>query len=390
MKILIPTHIFSDVMPNGLLVVTWNLVNGLARRGVKVYVVSNRTYLHTKKLHPNIKLYTINNCQRSITYDKRCLFYSWLFCLPLMIFKKIDFVFILDTLYTPFSWLKISKVIKRAIKLWDYQNPKLRKDLFHDRKRKLAEENFIVKKFFLGKVIDFFIEKFFKMIEKKPHYKKADIIFYQTYQIKDKLPKNSFYLPNAVDVKDIKRLTKKKNQKFIYLFVGHIAKRKGIEYLLKAFNKLAEKYENMQLWLLGQGAPDTIENLKKQYTAKNIKWFGKIWRDRLPDFFQAANVFVLPSLGETMPNAVLEAMAYELPVITTNGGGIVDFFTDGKTGLLVEPAEVKGLFEAMEFMYLDPQAAAAMARDGRDYVEKNLSVEKIADIVIKTLNKYAH
>lgn len=387
MKILIPTHIFSDVTPNGLMVVTWNIVNALAKKGVTVYVVSMNTYLKNiekKDLNPNIKLHTIGSCRRNMTFDKRCVFYAWLYSIFLVVFKKIDFICVLDSVATPFSRFKIRPLAIRVIKSWDYGHPVYGQDLLYDRKRKREEEMLAADDSLAGKIFDFLVEKIFKLLRLEDYQRqKADVVFYQTKELAKTLPPAAVYLPNSVEQEKFRDVSCLKNKNFIFLFVGHLGKRKGVEYLIQAFNKLSLEYQNTELWFIGSGAAETIGQFKKQAQNQKIKFLGRILTDQIKNYFCQGDVFILPSLGESFPTAVLEAMACGKPVITTEGGGISDFFINGRMGFLIKPAEVEALYSAMKKLYLDPALAEKMGRLGREYVLNNLTSDQAADIIIK-------
>jgi glycosyltransferase involved in cell wall biosynthesis len=99
-------------------------------------------------------------------------------------------------------------------------------------------------------------------------------------------------------------------------------------------------------------------------------------RADVPKILAALDLFVLPSLWEGMPNAVLEAMAAGLPVVATAVGGTPEVVMDGVTGLLVPPQDPSALAQAIERLLRDPDLRRTMGRAGRRRVEQHFDVRE--------------
>jgi glycosyltransferase involved in cell wall biosynthesis len=95
-------------------------------------------------------------------------------------------------------------------------------------------------------------------------------------------------------------------------------------------------------------------------------------------FLQIMDVFALTSRSEGMPLAVLEAWAAELPVVASRVGGIPELIQDGKTGLLFESGDTRGLSEALEGLLANPACAARLARHGFEQVRAHFDVSVMA------------
>jgi len=128
----------------------------------------------------------------------------------------------------------------------------------------------------------------------------------------------------------------------LFLFLGRLEKRKGVDFLLRAWKKAAPGI----LWIVGSGPEErALKQLSSELGLQNVSFHGPTQTPL--DFYQAADVFVFPSLKEGSPNVMLEAMSCGLPCIATRIGGIVDLMNDGSEGLLVEPGSASALAEAI-------------------------------------------
>ncbi len=131
------------------------------------------------------------------------------------------------------------------------------------------------------------------------------------------------------------------------LCVGRLIERKGQQHLLRAFAALREQLPNRQLQLTLVGTGDAEAALKQQARdlgiAAQVTFMGFVAREDMPEVYQQANIFVLPSQSEGMSIALLEALASGLPVVVTDTGGTEDLVISGGNGLVVNWADVAGL-----------------------------------------------
>lgn len=143
---------------------------------------------------------------------------------------------------------------------------------------------------------------------------------------------------------------RKGSSKVNFVFFGRIGQRKGVFDLIRAFATLPpEQKTNSGLTLAGDGDVEQARSLVESLDLINhvtvLDWLGPDQRDAL---LAKADVFVLPSYNEGLPMALLEAMAWGLPVITTPVGGIPELVTQAQNGLLVNPGDIQQLSEAIQ------------------------------------------
>jgi glycosyltransferase involved in cell wall biosynthesis len=129
-------------------------------------------------------------------------------------------------------------------------------------------------------------------------------------------------------------------------------------------------------------ATDYMEYLRSQAKALpegHVSFVGPVAHSDLATFLREAEVFVQPSVwGEPFPLSVVEAMAAELPVVSSRVGGLPESMVDGKTGLLVEPNNPAALADAMLRLIADKKMARSMGITGGARARELFSWEVVA------------
>jgi len=173
-------------------------------------------------------------------------------------------------------------------------------------------------------------------------YERADYITVPSQFVYDSFLENGFdkdkllLIPFGVDTERF-RPGRKEDKGFRVLFVGRLSLRKGIQYLLEAWNKLDLK--NAELLLVGSLSKDVLPLIKRYRGKKSFELRGYL--SNPVEVFNSASVFVCPSIEEGSALVTYEAMASGLPVIATvNSGSLV---RDGKEGFLIPIRDVEAL-----------------------------------------------
>jgi len=176
-------------------------------------------------------------------------------------------------------------------------------------------------------------------------------------------------------------------ESFALIFIGHLLRTKGIFELVEAFRILCRKYRDVHLIFVGGGQDGQALAAKvvEVGIGGQVYFVGVRPHDQISDWLSAADVLVLPSWHEGLPNVVVEAMACERPVVATRVGGIPEAVADGKSGILVERGDVKALANAIAFLAEDPTRRAVMGAAGRQIIKERFTWEKNAE---KTIQVY--
>ena len=163
----------------------------------------------------------------------------------------------------------------------------------------------------------------------------------------------------------------KKEGVFTFLFVGRIAKDKGINELCTAMGKLSG-FAPVRLLLVGwnEDCQDPISQEAKEMIENNsaLEYVGGKYGNELLAYYAAADCFVLPSYREGFPNTVLEAGAMGLPSIVTDINGSREIIIEGENGVIVPPRNEETLFQAMLEMVRNKSKREYMASQARDLI----------------------
>ncbi|MEO6809279.1 MAG: glycosyltransferase [Isosphaeraceae bacterium] len=159
------------------------------------------------------------------------------------------------------------------------------------------------------------------------------------------------------------------------LFVGRLAAQKGVDDLLKALDLLQHVRPDLRTLIVGDGPlRGDLEELANAFRlGGSARFLGH--RDDVPRLLAAADLLVLPSLYEGLPNVVLEAMRFRVPVVATAAPGTTEVVNDGQTGLLVPPRAPKELARAIRTLLDEPEFARRLGEAGRARVEADFRAE---------------
>lgn len=186
--------------------------------------------------------------------------------------------------------------------------------------------------------------------------------------------RNILVIPNGVDAETFAPLghTRTQSTETHLLHVGRLNKQKSLDTLLYALPRL---HGGWRLSLVGDG-PEAVplyELAQSLGVADRVEFLGWRSRDELVALYNAADLFVFPSVDEGMPNAVLEAMSCGLPVVACAVNGCTELVQPDRTGLLVPPRNVEVLAEALQRLCDTPEERCGMGKAGRELAQTHFS-----------------
>jgi len=176
------------------------------------------------------------------------------------------------------------------------------------------------------------------------------------------------------------------------LYAGALNSRKGYSDLINAFSIVLKKHSDWKLILAGNGEIEKGLSIAKNLNiSKKIIFTGWITGEEKDRLFRDAKIFCLPSYNEGFPMAVLDAISYGLPVISTPVGGILDVFTDRVDLSIFEPGDVdtlaKKIIELIEDAEIRNKYIKASINHANNTFNVNAIVNKLDSIYLELENK---
>ncbi|MCS7267415.1 MAG: glycosyltransferase family 4 protein [Geminicoccaceae bacterium] len=201
------------------------------------------------------------------------------------------------------------------------------------------------------------------------------------------------------------------------LFVGRLAPEKGVDLLIAAFDRIADRHPDAELVLAGPvepGSAQFVDPFARDPEIAPIRPFldrPRAWREHLsrlaarrpgrirfagpklhrelPPLLARAGIFAFPAVWhEPFGMPPIEAMAAGLPVVATRAGALVETVEDGRTGLLVERGRVEPLAEALDRLLARPELRRAMGAAGRQRMFERFRWEKVADRLVPLYERF--
>ncbi len=203
-----------------------------------------------------------------------------------------------------------------------------------------------------------------------------------------KLPENKFtVMPNGIDTRSFQISINKKKKKeevkvrqdsFIITCVARLRMGKGHETLLAAFEEIFKRHPAIDLLLVGDGERE--DELRKQITnyvsGDNVHFLGN--RNDVPEILTISDLFVLPTEGEGMSNAIMEAMSAGLPIITTDIAENKDLLKRNETGLLFPARDISLLVKNIELLMKDNSLRNTLKQEAQKTANNLFDYQKIA------------
>lgn len=178
---------------------------------------------------------------------------------------------------------------------------------------------------------------------------------------------------NALDVErysyaiqnNKKKLSRNTSDRFNMLVVSQLIQRKNIVYILEAFLLISRKYPNIILKIAGTGSEEfLLKEFCKSNNLHNVYFLGNVQPQDLKKYYAEADVLLSVAHMDQWPQVVNEAMSCGIPVIASTTSGIDNYFLqDGVNGYLVDPTDLKSLFDRLEFLLLNLEKTKLMGQE---------------------------
>jgi glycosyltransferase involved in cell wall biosynthesis len=164
----------------------------------------------------------------------------------------------------------------------------------------------------------------------------------------------------------------------VILFVGRLTAHKGLEVLVRAYDRIESQFPRANLVIVGRGPDEEhLRTTLNELQLRQVSFLGLQPWSVMKEIYPECEFLVLPSFYEPFGNVVLEAMACGLPVIGSKIGGMADIISHGETGFHIIPGNVEQLTKYMRMLLADRTLHSRMSRSARKAAE-----EKFDDVIV--------
>jgi len=189
---------------------------------------------------------------------------------------------------------------------------------------------------------------------------------------------NVHVIPMGVDLKNKFFLADISRGKRAILFVGRLVEKKGLKYLIDAFNEIQKKYADVSLVIVGKGPEETnIRNqISKYQIESSVKLMGAVTHDDLHKLYQSHELAVFPFIEDSTGDmegfglVMVEAMGCGCAVVASSLPAVADIIIDNETGLLVNQKDSSDIVKKVSFMFDNSEVLKRLSLQGRKYVEE--------------------
>ena len=274
----------------------------------------------------------------------------------------------------------------------------LLKLLFFKRKKLiLTMDTFPAYSFKVSSFLDILFKLFFKTVGKLAFIASNYVLVYGNSFIKYAqqvgVPKRKIRVsPTGINMnpkpldENIRKILKIDNSEKMVLFIGLHNKRKGIDLIIKTADLLREK--KIKFVLVGDG-PDREKSIKKISElglSDNVKFLGN--RLDVHNFYNQADIFFFPSKGEGLPGVLMEAMIYQVPIISNNIPGVRDLIIHGENGILCETGNFRQYAKSIITLLYDEEMRKNYIKNGLELIKSKylwkINIKKF-ELLYKTL-----
>lgn len=221
----------------------------------------------------------------------------------------------------------------------------------------------------------------------------ATLVIAVSESIKEQLINNGLeesnisVIQNAVEISNVNEsLRKDRKEKksildlsqddFVVAYIGRLSEEKGIQHLIKAYSIIEKRNAYIRLIIIGDG-PDKnklIELVTKKRLTDKVSFVG--FQNDIESWLAAIDIFILPSLTEGTPMALLEAMSFGLPVIASAVGGVPKVIKSMINGILVSPANPNQIADAIIKLYNNDELRLKIARKAAETIATHFSINQ--------------
>lgn len=379
MKILLTTPIFPPEI-GGPATYTYEVSKRLMARGHDVRVV---TFADAKPEVEDIEVMPVRLNYGLLGSLRRQI---RLFLTILRAAKGMDLLYTQGAVVVGFCSLLIGKLSKKPVVV------KFVGDVAWEQAVNTAKTTKLLEEFLIQPEGGFYIKLIMRI--QRLAFHQADKVITPSHYLKNILVK--FYqvpsskievVYNAVELTEIEAAEEKYGQPMA-ITIGRLVPWKGIDELITLVPALIERYHNFKLVVVGDGPEyQRLMKLCRETGAESdVVFIGRLGREKTLALLKRSDVFILNSRYEGMPHTVIEAMAYECPVIATSLEGTREVIEDGRNGITIDPGDRQQLSEKLIFLLENKSARQKMITEAYKTVRSKFTWERTLGQLERILN----
>ena len=195
-------------------------------------------------------------------------------------------------------------------------------------------------------------------------------------------------LKNGIERTALRKSLDVNSDDLLILTVANLKPVKGHQHVLRAIPLLGDLARKVKFCFVGLDFLNGALQRQAREMGVSEKIIFAGFREDIPQFLNAADIFLLPSLNEGLPLSLLEAATYGLPIIATDVGGIPEIITDRVMGLLIPPQSPQAIAAAIRMLVLDQPLRGELGRNAAGFVKKEFDLNRMVqqyEKVYKTL-----
>lgn len=203
----------------------------------------------------------------------------------------------------------------------------------------------------------------------------------------------------GIDLTKFKPYKRTPNKVFKILSIGRLVETKGFQFLLRACEILRKR--NIQfcckiIYVRDAYEKQFFELYHELNLSSSVELIPETPQETILDYYYSADCLALPCIvgkdgdRDGIPTVILEALATELPVISTKVSGIPEVIEDGKSGLLIEPEDTEKLAYAIEKLCYDTELRFRLGKNGRQIIKQKFEISANVDLLLENMLEYSN
>ena len=196
-----------------------------------------------------------------------------------------------------------------------------------------------------------------------------------------------YVINNGVEIKQIEKVTLE-NKIIKLVVVSRLVNQKNVDIVIKAVKRIEDK--NILLNIVGDGPEvNNLKNLVKEKSLnKRVSFIGKIKNSELHNYLEDADIFIQASNYEGLPHSILEAINYEIPILSTEVGGCSVLLNKGERGYIIPlPISETGISDGIRTIINNKKEAMSKAKVAKEFLNQQHNFNMNADIYHENINE---